>query len=280
MMSDALVEHAMLHARKSRQQLFPDEFAGWIASTDFLYWMEGLGRSWMVTPQQLEAETPPSEKRRARTAALLASAASERERTERHGATESCVKKETINRVSRVRRGEARRPPAEAEAEKKLRAPRRKTTASPRATRGDRERACAVRDGEAASGGTGARADPRGEGQTSGNRRSRSRARSCRAARAAAPRPGRPGWRAPRTASIRHHRLEITGTYRKVAFMLVEAAGLRWRAFAVATARETAAELMRAAMFAELVVGRAREAECAGKRRTNFPSFSPLGAST
>jgi len=78
----------------------------------------------------------------------------------------------------------------------------------------------------------------------------------------------------------RHHRLEITGTYRKVAFMLVEAAGLRWRAFAVATARETAAELMRAAMFAELVVGRAREAECAGKRRTNFPSFSPLGAST
>jgi Ca2+-binding EF-hand superfamily protein len=80
MMSDALVEHAMLHARKSRQQLFPDEFAGWIASTDFLYWMEGLGRSWMVTPQQLEAETPPSEKRRARTAALLASAASERER--------------------------------------------------------------------------------------------------------------------------------------------------------------------------------------------------------
>ena len=47
-----------------------------------------------------------------------------------------------------------------------------------------------------------------------------------------------------------------------VAFMLVEAAGLRWRAFAVATARETAAELTRAAMFAELVVGRAREAEC------------------
>lgn len=58
--------------------------------------------------------------------------------------------------------------------------------------------------------------------------------------------------------------------------MLVEAAGLRWRAFAVATARETAAELMRAAMFAELVVGRAREAECAGKRRTNFPSSRHL----
>ena len=46
--------------------------------------------------------------------------------------------------------------------------------------------------------------------------------------------------------------------------MLVEAAGLRWRAFAVATARETTAELMRAAMFAKLVVGRAREAKCAG----------------
>ena len=45
--------------------------------------------------------------------------------------------------------------------------------------------------------------------------------------------------------------------------MLVEAAGLRWRAFAVATAREPAAELMRAAMFAKLVVGRAREAKCA-----------------
>ena len=61
--------------------------------------------------------------------------------------------------------------------------------------------------------------------------------------------------------------------------MLVEAAGLHWRAFAVATARETAAELAKAAMFAELVVGRAREAECAGKR-VPLPSFSPLGAST
>lgn len=79
MMADALVEHAMLHARKSRQQLFPDEFAKWVVTTDFLFWMEGLGRSWMVTPEQLEAETPPSEKRRARTAALLASEASERE---------------------------------------------------------------------------------------------------------------------------------------------------------------------------------------------------------
>lgn len=80
MMADALVEHAMLHAKKSREQLFPEEFARWIASTDFLYWMEGLGRSWMVSKEQLEAETPPSEKRRARTAALLASATSERER--------------------------------------------------------------------------------------------------------------------------------------------------------------------------------------------------------
>jgi hypothetical protein len=79
MMADALVEHAMLHARKSRQQLFPDEFAKWVVSTNFLYWMEGLGRSWMVTPEQLEAETSPSEKRRAHTATLLASAASERE---------------------------------------------------------------------------------------------------------------------------------------------------------------------------------------------------------
>lgn len=79
MMADALVEHAMLHARKSRQQLFPDEFSKWVVSTNFLFWMEGLGQSWMVTPEQLEAETPPSEKRRARTAKALASAASERE---------------------------------------------------------------------------------------------------------------------------------------------------------------------------------------------------------
>ena len=59
----------------------------------------------------------------------------------------------------------------------------------------------------------------------------------------------------------RHHRLiGLHGTHRKVAFILVEAAGLRWRAFAAATARDTAAELMRAAMFAKLVAGRALEA--------------------
>jgi hypothetical protein len=42
--------------------------------------------------------------------------------------------------------------------------------------------------------------------------------------------------------------------------MLVEAAGLRVRVFEDATTRDIAAELNRAAMFAELVRRRAREA--------------------
>ena len=79
-LADALVEHAMQHSSRSSHQLFPEDFERWIQETSFLLWLEQIGASWLVTPEQLENETPPSEKRRARTAALMATAASERER--------------------------------------------------------------------------------------------------------------------------------------------------------------------------------------------------------